>query len=36
MTLFDFINESPWWSLVFINFAIAYCVESLIVAFKRK
>ena len=35
MTLFDFINESSWWSLVFI-FAIAYCVESLIVAFKRK
>ena len=28
MTLFDFINESPWWSLVFI-FAIAYCVEAL-------
>lgn len=35
MTLFDFINESPWWSLVFI-FAIAYCAEALIVAFKRK
>ena len=35
MTLFDFINESPWWSLVFI-FAIAYCVDALIVAFKRK
>lgn len=35
MTLFDFINESPWWSLAFI-FAIAYCVESPIKAFKRK